>query len=395
MCGLVGYLYKGTNGFCGSDRDIFEDMLYMDALRGEDSVGVAAFYNDGSAELVKEALVHVMDFLEEEPYKQVHNALVAKGKAIIGHNRKATKGKVVEENAHPWLIDNRFLFMHNGTLHTWKHLADTEVDSEALGIHLTKCEGDKEKLEEALSKVYGAYACVWIDQLKEKLYILRNKERPLFYGLNSFGVAFASEAGFVATACNRRSTKVTSWEEIEVETLYEFDLSDNGDVTKPVKTKLEVKKATVSTHKVAKGTGQDVAALCSGTKLKTPKESGGAKGTIFFRDTPSKNSLKRFRKLFIGRSLDFYCDDYTASSSDDPNKWWLLGESWIIGAPHQIFGLYTGSEESALDLTDRVVTGTVSEALFDAKLKVFKIYMSNLTTRSYVEEYIHKEKVCH
>ena len=66
MCGLVGVLYKGSNGFCGSDRDIFEDMLYIDALRGDDSVGVAAFYNDGSAELVKEALVHVMDFLEEE-----------------------------------------------------------------------------------------------------------------------------------------------------------------------------------------------------------------------------------------------------------------------------------------------------------------------------------------
>jgi len=392
MCGLVGVLYKGSNGFCASDRDIFEDMLYIDALRGDDSVGVAAFYNDGSAELVKEALVHVMDFLEEEPYKKVHDALVAKGKAVIGHNRKATKGKVVEENAHPWLIDDRFMFMHNGTLHTWKHLADTEVDSEALGIHLTKCEGNKEKLETALSNVYGAYACVWIDQLKEKLYILRNKERPLCYGINSFGVAFASEAGFVATACARRSTKITEWEEIEVDTLYEFDLSDNGDVTKPVKTKLEVKKATVSTHKAAKGTGQDVTALCLGTKRKT---SGGVKGTVPFRDAASRNSLKRFRKQFIGRSLDFYCDDYNSSTEADSNKWWLLGESWVIETPHQIYGLYSGSEESALDLTDRVVTGVISEALFDAKQKIFKIYMSNLTTRSYVEEYIHKEKVCH
>ena len=34
MCGLVGVLYKGSNGFCASDRDIFEDMLYIDALRG-------------------------------------------------------------------------------------------------------------------------------------------------------------------------------------------------------------------------------------------------------------------------------------------------------------------------------------------------------------------------
>ena len=389
MCGLVGYLYKGTNGFCGSDRDIFEDMLYMDALRGEDSVGVAAFYNDGSAELVKEALVHVMDFLEEEPYKQVHNALVSKGKAVIGHNRKATKGKVVEENAHPWLIDNRFLFMHNGTLHTWKHLADTEVDSEALGIHLTKCEGDKEKLETALGSVYGAYACVWIDQLKEKLYILRNKERPLCYGLNNFGVAFASEAGFVATACNRRSTKVSSWEEIEVDTLYEFDLSDNGDVTKPVKTKLEVKKATVSTHKAAKGTGQDVAASCSGTKQKT---SGGAKGTTFFRPTSSKASIKRFRKQILGRSLDFYCDDYKSASDPDSDKWWLVGESWIVEADNQIFGNYTGSEESALDMTDRIVTGEVSEVLYDAKLKLFKIYLTNLRTSSYVEKYYGKDK---
>jgi predicted glutamine amidotransferase len=394
MCGLVGVLYKGTNGFCASDRDIFEDMLYMDALRGDDSVGVAAFYNDGSAELVKEALVHVMDFMEEEPYKQVHTNLVSKGKAVIGHNRKATKGKVVEENAHPWLLDNRFLFMHNGTLHSWKHLADTEVDSEALGIHLTKCEGDKAKLEEALSSVHGAYACVWIDQLKEKLYILRNKERPLCYGVNSFGVTFASEPGFVAAACARRSTKISLWEEVEVETLYEFDLSVSGDVTTPVKTKLEVKKATASTHKGAKGIGQDNKATTMGSKQ---TKSGGAKGTAFFRDSPSRNSLKRFKKQFLNSSLDFYCDDYISATETDSDNWWLTGESWVIETPHQIYGFYTGSEESALDITDRIISGTISQVMYDAKLKIFKIYLSNLITKSYVETYYGKthENVCH
>jgi len=180
MCGHVGFINKWATGFLEWDIKAFEEMLYIDAMRGEDATGICAINTMAGATVLKEA-VHSAWFMYDKQYHEERKGWTKNLKAILGHNRKATMGGRKDEQSHPFLSNDRFVFFHNGTLHSHKHLADTEVDSEALGMHLTVCEGDVDKLATALQKVHGAYACVWYDADKNTIYFLRNEQRTLSF----------------------------------------------------------------------------------------------------------------------------------------------------------------------------------------------------------------------
>ena len=232
MCGHVGLFTSWTSGFLERDVKAFEEMLYIDALRGEDATGVCAINTFSGATVLKEA-VHSAWFLYDKEYNEERKNWTKNGKALLGHNRKATMGGRKDENAHPFMYDDRFVFFHNGTLHSYKHLSDTDVDSDALGAHLTKCEGDVEKLSEALLKVHGAYACVWYDAEKNTVYFLRNEQRPLQFIITESGpIAYASEAWMAIGPLSRAGLKIKEVKDIAVNTLYSIDLNDTTLVIK-------------------------------------------------------------------------------------------------------------------------------------------------------------------
>lgn len=225
MCGHVGLITKGITGMFERDVKVFEDMLYIDNLRGEDATGLCLINNKSGATVIKEAS-DASWFMYHNDYKSLRPSFISKGKALLGHNRKATIGKRVDENAHPFVLDDRYVFFHNGTLHNHKQLADTEVDSEALGMHLSKCNGDVELIGTALSKVYGAYACVWYDADKDVVYFLRNNQRPLNFVIADDGtIAYASEAWMAHGALMRNGYKVKEIKEVKEDVLYSIDLN--------------------------------------------------------------------------------------------------------------------------------------------------------------------------
>jgi len=204
---------------------MFEQMLYVDALRGEDATGVACVNTMQGAKVFKEA-VHSAWFLYDAEYNKERTTFLTNGKALLGHNRKATMGGKKDEHAHPFTFDDRFVFFHNGTLNNHRKLADTEVDSEALGMFLTKCEGDVDKIADLLEQVSGAYACVWYDADKHKLYMLRNHERPLMLiTFENGSMAYASESWIAIGAAMRNYYKVKETVNVDANTLYSFDLS--------------------------------------------------------------------------------------------------------------------------------------------------------------------------
>lgn len=98
-------------------------------------------------------------------------------RALIGHNRSATVGKIVRKNAHPFEFD-KVVGVHNGTLRNkWvleKH-GDYDTDSEALYANINHY-----GVEAAIEKLDGAYTLVWYDKEDTTINFLRNKERPLY-----------------------------------------------------------------------------------------------------------------------------------------------------------------------------------------------------------------------
>lgn len=132
MCGIVAVINKYTNGFTDEQLKAFESLLYIDGLRGLDSTGVFAVDNVGDLVVAKNKGNPCL-FLEDGGWTTVRQEMFRKGSALVGHNRKATRGAISDDNAHPFLINNELCLVHNGTMYgDHKHLKDVEVDSHAI-----------------------------------------------------------------------------------------------------------------------------------------------------------------------------------------------------------------------------------------------------------------------
>src|SRR6266850_8089954 len=108
MCGLVLVVNKQRNGFNGDQQNIFRTLLWLDTLRGDDSTGVALIDNIGNVDIAKDA-IQGTDFIRTNEYTALHNQAWKDGWAMIGHNRKATRGSITDENAHPFVVDNNIV----------------------------------------------------------------------------------------------------------------------------------------------------------------------------------------------------------------------------------------------------------------------------------------------
>lgn len=205
MCGLVGVFNKRIGGFDGEQRDVFQTLLLIDTLRGDDSTGAFVVHRNGDLSLAKEATT-AGQFMRHKAFKDLAGTAFSEGACMIGHNRKATKGIIKDENAHPFVVDDQIVLVHNGGM--WedhKRHADVEVDSHAIAHLLHK----NKSVEEALAEFHGAYALIWYDVEEEAVKIIRNKERPLWFMETDSSWIWASERAMLVFAAMRHGLKVT------------------------------------------------------------------------------------------------------------------------------------------------------------------------------------------
>jgi hypothetical protein len=161
---------------------------------------------------------HPMHTFKTEEWNKFKGRAISSGRILIGHNRKATQGSISSENAHPFVEEN-IILVHNGTLRGHKSISDKEVDSHAV------CHAFAEKgAEEVLPTIDGAFAFVWWDTKKEKLYTIRNDERPLSFVVTEDVISIASEEWMPRVLFSRSGKKIVDVVTTEPGVLYEFSI---------------------------------------------------------------------------------------------------------------------------------------------------------------------------
>lgn len=198
MCGLVGLITKKSNGFTQKQKELFNTLLFVDMLRGEDSTGAFVLRNNGELSMAKDSL-DAVSFCKTKEYQDLLSDAFFRGAAMIGHNRKATRGSITAENAHPFIVDDRICLVHNGTLYEdHKKHADVDVDSHAIAHLLAKHD-----VEEVINTIKGAFALIWYDAKDETLNFLRNNDRPLYWAELEDSWVWASEDSMLEFAAKR------------------------------------------------------------------------------------------------------------------------------------------------------------------------------------------------
>lgn len=199
ICGLVGV--AGVVG--AKEEKIVKELLIVDSLRGVDSTGIAVVPRAGGDVKLAKKLGHAYELIEHRYFNQ---ALGGLHRAIIGHNRWGTIGRVSSANAHPFDFEG-LVGAHNGTLTSkWKFKDNLkfDTDSEAMYNHL-----DQHGLKNLMGNMAGAWAMTWWDKEEETINFLRNKERPLWLIFSEDGnqLFWASELWMLKGVLDRNGVK--------------------------------------------------------------------------------------------------------------------------------------------------------------------------------------------
>ena len=194
MCGIFG-----VHGH-GDAVHLAQLGLYSLQHRGQESVGVAVFDDEGSARVVRS-----MGTISPGMASQLDNL---EGSTAVGHTRYSTAGSSTIENAQPVFVRSRggyIALAHNGNLTNAGELRQaleaegsifsSTMDSEVLVHRLAKSASStpEGRVADALQGVEGAYSL--IIGFGDTLVAARDPRgwRPLVMGRINGSVVFASE----------------------------------------------------------------------------------------------------------------------------------------------------------------------------------------------------------
>lgn len=236
MCGIWGFITtekgRGTNG----RMKFVHQAAMVGTLRGWDSTGaflvphVDKDTTPAAADWCKVVGTGQDFLLSEYAQEKLAYKNVEKMRAIVGHNRAATTGKVTLDNAHPF-TEGSITLVHNGTLDVtadmpvpmWdakgKGRKKIEVDSHLIAHNLAS--HDRVKVLESLS---GAFTLVWHDATNDSIYMARNSQRPMFLMKPSCEdtVLFASEPDMLWWLAGRCSFARSTIHSLDTGVLLEF-----------------------------------------------------------------------------------------------------------------------------------------------------------------------------
>ena len=286
MCGIVMVFSTSHGGMTAKNQKVFEDTMFMNALRGMDSTGVFTFdkTKGDSAMIVKDAYPSPF-FLSTKDYEKLESHVFYESRAMVGHCRAATRGTVSDATAHPY-HHGKIILVHNGTLPSHFNLTKEHyaIDSEAICAAL-----DDKPWEEVLPEVHGAFMLVWYDLGRKVLCLASNGERPFFLATSKSGDLYgASEYHMLAAACARQKEELSvddkgySFVAFPKNTVLEIPFDYKGNITDlDYKTFKENKKSFTQGQGTSstQGTG-NIKLLTQEKKKEKPRVVAGIKGEV-------------------------------------------------------------------------------------------------------------------
>ena len=237
MCGLT--MVAGPLGL--KHKEFFAQALQCNSLRGEDSTGMFSVINK-NAEVFKKA-VGGADFMQMRRSKAL---VLGADKVLVGHNRAATVGSVIDDNAHPF-VHGDITLVHNGTLrnrHNFGNYNRFDVDSEFIANALN----DTDDPADVISEIDGAFALIWYNSQVNKVFLVRNDERPLVTTITKDGVLLCgSEPGLIQWVAQRNGLEFGPLNFLKSMSLLTLDLEGMTTSYRNIEKKLVVPVNTGTT----------------------------------------------------------------------------------------------------------------------------------------------------
>lgn len=200
MCGIFGVIKKPIA--VPKTLDFLQQAIVSGTFRGRDSTGLMSVDKDNEVLMYKKP-VPGWDMQYYPPAIDILTNVWDK-RFIIGHNRKATRGKVSTENAHPFSHKHIHL-VHNGTVASAPLNGNSLVDSSKIAYTMA-LKGEKPTLE----MLDGAYALVWYNDQDQTLNLARNEHRELSlaFAKDNQTIYFASEGKMLEWLLDRNNVDI-------------------------------------------------------------------------------------------------------------------------------------------------------------------------------------------
>lgn len=351
MCGLFGGY---SSVLVPDEREVIQTLMILNYARGEDSTGMFDYVPNGdkinpghtSRFRYWKTTDHPVDFARTR-WKKADSERWSKSgaKVIAGHARAATRGKVSQNNAHPF-VHSPIMGMHNGTI--WGEFRNHnlfETDSEALIKNISEM-GVKSAIEDLKSTHSAAYALVWIDSKEHQLHFLRNEKRPLHFarqGNNGSTVFWSSEALQLELALSYLKD-AEKWEvmELPVNEHWTFDLTkDYIDLPDKEEIKLPIIKS-YPTHTPAVNMGFQAWGEDEWDAYEKERKAKDAAKQLSLTDQtehipwdkyPDEDADEWPMRVVLGNSeglSESYLLQYSTKTKEGMNQYWdVVSQRWL------------------------------------------------------------------